>query len=76
MAEIGQILNGRYNLIKALGVGGMGLTYIAEDMRLPGHPKCAIKHLRPPTTDPNTLSTFRTLFRREIDALRQLSDHN
>ncbi|NKB17971.1 MAG: serine/threonine protein kinase [Pseudanabaena sp. CRU_2_10] len=54
----------------------MGLTYIAEDMRLPGQPKCAIKHLRPPTADPNTLSTFRTLFKREIDALRQLSDHD
>jgi serine/threonine protein kinase/ABC-type phosphate/phosphonate transport system substrate-binding protein len=76
MAEIGQILNGRYRLTKALGSGGMGLTYIAEDMNLPGHPKCAIKHLRPPTTDPNTLSTFRTLFKREIDALRQLSDHD
>jgi serine/threonine protein kinase len=75
MAEIGQILNGRYRLTKALGSGGMGLTYVAEDMRLPGHPKCAIKHLRPPTTDPNTISTFRTLFKREIDALRQLSDH-
>jgi serine/threonine protein kinase/ABC-type phosphate/phosphonate transport system substrate-binding protein len=76
MAEIGQILNGRYNLIKALGVGGMGLTYIAEDMKLPEHPKCAIKHLRPPNNDPNTLSTFRTLFKREIDALRQLSDRD
>ncbi len=76
MAEIGQILNGRYKLTKALGSGGMGLTYVAEDMRLPGHPKCAIKHLRPPTTDPNTLSTFRTLFKREIDALKQLSDHD
>ncbi len=76
MAEIGQILNGRYRLTKALGAGGMGLTYVAEDMRLPGHPNCAIKHLRPPTTDPHTLSTFRTLFKREIDALKQLSDHD
>ncbi len=76
MAEIGQILNGRYRLTKALGSGGMGLTYIAEDMRLPGQPKCAIKHLRPPTADPHTLLTFRTLFKREIDALRQLSDHD
>ncbi|WP_019498131.1 protein kinase domain-containing protein [Pseudanabaena sp. PCC 6802] len=76
MAAIGQILNERYRIIKALGTGGMGLTYIAEDMTLPGSPKYAIKHMHPMHTDPNSISTFRTLFKREVDALRQLSDHD
>jgi serine/threonine protein kinase/ABC-type phosphate/phosphonate transport system substrate-binding protein len=76
MAEIGQILNNRYKIVKALGSGGMGLTYIAEDMTLPGSPKYAIKHMHPMHADPNSISTFRTLFKREVDALRQLSDHD
>jgi serine/threonine protein kinase len=48
---IGQLLSGRYKLIRPLGAGGMGQTYIAEDTQRPGNPVCVVKQLKLPTHD-------------------------
>lgn len=76
MAEIGQILNGRYRVLEALSMGGTGLTYIAEDISLPEKPKCAIEQLQPSAKGPNSISGLRIRFKREIEALRQLRDRD
>lgn len=73
---IGQLLDGRYQVIQLLGSGGFGRTYIATDIRRPGNPKCVVKHLTPASSDPNSLQTARRLFASEAETLEQLGSHD
>jgi serine/threonine protein kinase len=66
----------RYKIIKELSHGGFGQTFIAEDMHLPGHPKCAIKQLKPIDTRPTVLDAAKKLFDREAQTLYKLGKHN
>src|SRR6266700_3678905 len=66
---------GRYRLLNALGSGGMGEVYQAEDTHI--HRQVAIKIVRSETTPyPNTESAKEAerLFRREVRAIATL-DH-
>ncbi|MDE5071330.1 MAG: serine/threonine-protein kinase, partial [Trichodesmium sp. St5_bin8] len=69
-----QILRNRYKVIKYLGTGGFGYTYLAEDLDLPGYPKCVVKHLKPESPDPTVLNIARKLFLREADILYKLGN--
>lgn len=73
---IGTILRGRYAIIKQLGSGGFGETYIAEDRDLPGSPKCVVKRLQPQSDDPFVLQTAKRLFDTEAAVLYQLGSHD
>ena len=42
----GHTLRNRYKIIKPLGSGSCGITYLAEDLDLPGRPLCVVKNLR------------------------------
>lgn len=72
---LGQLLAGHYKVLQVLGAGGFGQTYIVEDIHLPGHPKCVLKHLRPTSTDPEVLTTAGRLFQKEAETLQQLGNH-
>jgi len=72
---IGELLDSRYKVIQALGAGGFGHTYIAEDTRIPGNPKCIVKHLKPASPDPELLPTARRLFLSEAETLARLGNH-
>ncbi|GAB4232613.1 MAG: hypothetical protein Kow00121_60750 [Elainellaceae cyanobacterium] len=72
---IGQLLDGRYQVIRTLRGGGFGQTYIAQDTRRPGNPACVVKHLKPATSDPKFLQTARRLFQTEAESLEQLGSH-
>ena len=52
---IGEILRNRYKIINLLGSGGFGDTYLAEDLDLPNHPVCVVKHLKPKDSSPAVL---------------------
>ena len=68
-------LRDRYHLVKGLGKGGFGATFLAADLSLPGKPLCVIKQLRPNTENPNFLSMARELFEREAKTLGRIGNH-
>jgi serine/threonine-protein kinase len=73
---IGALLDQRYQVVRVLGQGGFGHTYIAEDTRRPGNPTCVVKHLKPASRDPEFLQIARRLFTREAETLEKLGNHD
>jgi serine/threonine protein kinase len=73
---LGQLLDGRYQVLQVLGGGGFGQTYIAQDTHRPGFPKCVVKHLKPVTRSPEFIETARRLFTSEAETLEQLGNHD
>lgn len=73
---LGNLLDGRYQVLRVLGGGGFGQTYIAEDTHRPGSPKCVVKHLKPITHNPEFLKTARRLFTSEAETLEKLGSHD
>ncbi|MBN3923180.1 serine/threonine-protein kinase [Nostoc sp. NMS4] len=73
---LGQLLDGRYQVLQVLGGGGFGQAYIAQDTHRPGFPKCVVKHLKPVTRSPEFLETARRLFTSEAETLEQLGHHD
>jgi serine/threonine protein kinase len=65
-------LAGRYHILKPLGSGGFGNTFLAEDLFLPGHPRCVVKQLQPQSTNAQVMEVARRLFNREAEVLYQL----
>jgi eukaryotic-like serine/threonine-protein kinase len=72
---LGKLLDGRYRVIQILSAGGFGETYIAEDTRRPGNPRCVLKLLKPASSDPGYLEIARRLFTSEAEILEKLGNH-
>jgi tetratricopeptide (TPR) repeat protein len=70
-----KILTGRYQIIRILGEGGFGKTYLAKDNHLPGNPLCVVKQLKIGTINPEVLPKARELFDREARILQKLGSH-
>jgi serine/threonine-protein kinase len=69
------VLQNRYHVMKPLGKGGFGATFLAEDLSLPGSPKCVVKQLRPAAKSSKILEMARQLFQREAKTLGKIGDH-
>ncbi|MEH2056095.1 MAG: serine/threonine-protein kinase [Nostoc sp.] len=69
------LLRDRYQVIKPLGQGGFGATFLANDQGLPGEPSCVIKQLRPSGSSPHVLQMARELFEREARTLGKIGNH-
>jgi eukaryotic-like serine/threonine-protein kinase len=76
MIPAGKILGDRYQIIKDLGEGGFGDTYLAKDSKLPGNPFCVVKHLQPKDPRPEVLKLARRLFETEAKVLYELGNES
>ena len=73
---LNQLLGGHYRVVQDLQEGGLAKTYIAEDHHRPGHPKCAVKFLKPASKESDFLPTARRLFNQEAEILEKLGQHD
>ncbi|MBS3026182.1 MAG: pentapeptide repeat-containing protein [Dolichospermum sp. DET50] len=69
------LLRDRFRVVKPIGQGGFGATFLAVEEKLPGKPPCVIKQLRPSSTTPYILKMARELFAREAETLGKIGNH-
>jgi serine/threonine protein kinase/Tfp pilus assembly protein PilF len=71
-----KLIGGRYQVVRHLGGGGYGQTYLAEDTQQSNAATCVLKQLQPQVSDPQHLKIARRLFETEAKVLRQLGSHS
>lgn len=70
----GYCLQGRYEVVRLLGVGGMSAVYVARDLRFREVERlCAVKEMNNFLPDPRVRQTALQAFRREAQILASLS---
>jgi len=72
--KLEKIIGERYQIVKELGRGAFGQTYLAQDLQQPCNAKCVVKHLKPQASDELTLQEAKRLFVIEAEVLGKLSD--
>lgn len=70
----GEVLDGRFEVVRLVKSGGMGAVYQVTD-RLLGHKMCALKQIRP-SADPKELQQAKSHFIGEIGVMQSLSHPN
>ncbi len=67
----GEIIAQRYRIIRLLGQGGFGRTYLVEDIKQ-SHQKCVLKEFAPQVEQQQDLKKAKELFEREASVLKKL----
>ncbi|MGD1873343.1 MAG: protein kinase [Mastigocoleus sp.] len=67
-----EIIVNRYRIVRQLGHGGFGRTYLAEDLQKIGK-KCVLKEFAPQVEEPEDLEKAKELFGREVKVLQKLT---
>jgi serine/threonine-protein kinase len=70
------LLNNRYQVLKTIGRGGFGETYLAIDTHLPSQKKCVIKQLKPIIHEPQIPVWIQDRFRQEARILEHLGEQS
>ena len=75
MCGTSHVFKERYRILKAIGKGGFGITFLARDVQLPSKPLCVIKQLCPKLRDRSALLRAQKRFEREARILGELGGH-
>ncbi len=76
MTRADTTLAGRYKIVKPLGGGGFGQTFLAIDLQLPNTPTCVVKQFKPQLHSSQELAIAKRLFDTEAQALNDLGNHD
>jgi serine/threonine protein kinase, bacterial len=68
------LLANRYQVIRILGEGGFGTTFLSTDTQLPSQRKCVVKQLKPSEGDVQIHQLVLERFQREAAILESLGD--
>lgn len=71
-----QLFRDRYEILRILGRGGFGITFLVQDAVLPGHPLCVIKQLCPKVTSTKRWENACRRFAQEAKILGKLGSHS
>jgi serine/threonine-protein kinase len=70
------LLSNRYQVLRVLGSGGFGQTFLAEDTQMPSRRICVIKQLKAIADNPDVYKIVRDRFQREAATLEALGKDN
>lgn len=70
------LLANRYQIVRTLGEGGFGQTFLAEDTQMPSRRICVIKQLKPVTTEAGVYQVIQDRFQREAAILEKLGENH
>ncbi len=69
-------VNNRYQVLKSIGSGGFGETFLAEDTHMPSGRRCVVKKLHPVSHHPQIYPLIKERFQREAAILEDLGSHS
>ncbi len=69
-------LNNRYEVIRELGEGGFGTTFLVRDHQMPSGRPCVVKQLKPLHQNPQIAEIVQQRFQREAAILEKVGEHD
>ena len=74
MTTTSTLVNNRYRVVRELGKGGFGATFLVEDTQLPSGKRCVLKELMPIENNEETYRLIKQRFEREAVILEELGN--